>query len=415
MSLYRIVALSTAAALVLPLQANPTDSAGPGGVARVAELEAQLEVQLEKARRAQEEAEAARLRHHARAEAVDARAELLAEKEAALRADIGPAAHDKFAHVLRSDAAEKSIQIEAGGVVKLDPLPKLDFSQAFGEGRAGLTEWSRSPLVLWEQIYETSHMLATFDYVGAFEVVNITVTSDSGFSLNVTHGPLRGHNLCLNHLGVDSGHKRPWRSLSWPRRTRDFVIGSLTAAWSSAAADNPWLGLLGAPGPSGEADLHSWQSCSFTVSRAREFAFQVTGDVTVTSEPVVDEMRVLFQLTALVILLNADQIATSFLVYCTSGAFLGSLLLTVVLVVLALKRIDNNRKGVPLVFVAFGGLWKGIGLFWDAYWKYVALLYGLAAVFGWLYCYRACPTITNDAQLQVGLNGVCLLNREPVG
>eukprot|EP01049_Picozoa_sp_SAG25_P005840 SAG25_NODE_413_length_8292_cov_7.450629_9_plen_57_part_01 len=55
-------------------------------------------------------------------------------------------------------------------------------------------------------------------------------------------------------------------------------------------------------------------------------------------------MRVLYQLLSLALLVNAEQISQSLVVYYTGGALAGVMLLSGVLVYWLMSRVDNNRK-----------------------------------------------------------------------
>eukprot|EP01047_Picozoa_sp_COSAG01_P064849 COSAG01_NODE_8654_length_2706_cov_17.270232_2_plen_143_part_00 len=99
-------------------------------------------------------------------------------------------------------------------------------------------------------------------------------------------------------------------------------------------------------------------------------------------------MRVLYQLLSLALLVNAEQISQSLVVYYTGGALAGVMLLSGVLVYWLMSRVDNNRKSGAILVVVGGGAWQLVTSFWHRYWLHVLGLYAASAVFGFSYCYR---------------------------
>ena len=210
--------------------------------------------------------------------------------------------------------------------------------------------------------------------------MNITIHEEGKpFKITVTEGNLKGRDLCMNRHGRDEFGDSPWARLSLPRRFTESVFDSVRAAWSSSSADVMWKGLSGStPGT-------HWTVCSFTVSQYEEFSLLVEGDgasVDVNSERVVDQLRVLYQLLSLALLLNAEYISQSLFVYCTTGAAIGVVFYTAALVYWLMNRVDNNRKSIPLAVALGGGLSHIAVSFWHHCWLYVLGLYVSASIFG---------------------------------
>jgi hypothetical protein len=310
---------------------------------------------------------------------------------------------------LSTTEVSRGVGVSAGRGISFSPAPKLDIWRAFaGESLGSI--WS-NPRRLVDQLYEVARALLTYDYVGVFMVTNVTITAaqpGGSFEIEVVDGSPRGRQLCLNHVGVDSSGKIPWSSLSWSQRAVDSVasnvaalsVGAVGLEWRSDAASS-WVG--------GNLD-NSWRKCSFVIPRTRGFSFKVTGaDVMLSSEPTTDRLTMLYQVTALALLFNAEFISESFLLWCTGGVLAGGALLTGVMLLYILRTSDNNRKSVPLLVILFGGLWKALGAFWDKYWHLIAGIYALSASFGCYYCYTHPLKSAGQATLRTALVCFALL------
>jgi|EP01047_Picozoa_sp_COSAG01_P064850 hypothetical protein len=180
-----------------------------------------------------------------------------------------------------------------GAVSHLRTSAKLDVLAAFRDGGgAGPAGWLDAPYTLVRQAAAALRTAATFDYLGTLKVVNVTITSSSSssssseasatqrpFRVEVTEGPLRGREVCLNSHGRDGAGRKPWAKLSLPWRFGHAVLELLAAAWSgTSVAGSSWLGAAlssSGVGDGGAEQPRRWSVCSFTVSRTEPFAFRV--------------------------------------------------------------------------------------------------------------------------------------------
>ena len=278
------------------------------------------------------------------------------------------------------------LSIGIGGMVRLETAAGLD---AWGLlGSLFPTELSANSYTL--QVKTAVHKLASFDFMGAFKVVNVTITAshpDAPFQVEVLQGPKKGRDVCFNHRGLDSNGIRPWANLPLPHKLTYAMADTVAAMWENG--DSETKGLIGRKMHESLRQNISWTKCTFTVTRYSPVILKVTGaQVTVATESVLDQMRLVYQAAAMALLLNAEMISESMVVWCTSGAAVGSLVLTILIVVMLFRKVDNNRRGVPILIVLGGGVWQLFHSFWHQYWQYVVGLYVLTAMFGCYYCYR---------------------------
>lgn len=278
------------------------------------------------------------------------------------------------------------LSIGIDGMVRLETAPGLDAWALLGS----LFPKELSASSYTSQVKAAVHQLAAFDFMGAFRVINVTITAsrrDAPFQVEVLQGPKRGRDVCFNQRGRDSNGDRPWATLPLPHKVTYALADSVAAMWENG--DSETKGLIGRKMHESLRQNISWTECTFTVTRYSSVTLKVTGaQVNVATESVYDQMRVLYQAAAMALLLNAEMISESLVVWCTSGAAVGSLVLTILIVVMLFRKVDNNRRGVPILVVLGGGVWQLFRSFWHQYWQYVVGLYLLTALFGCYYCYR---------------------------
>jgi hypothetical protein len=268
-------------------------------------------------------------------------------------------------------------------MVRLEKTPGLD-----GWGFLGSLYPKASNYT--SEVKAAARELASFDFFGALTVVNVTITAaqrDAPFQVEVMQGPKKGRDVCFNQRGRDANGARPWADLPFSRKVTYALADTVAAMWENSDSDT--TGLIGRKVHESLRQDINWTECSFTVTRYSAVTIKVTGaQVTVSTENVFDQMRILYQVAAMALLLNAEMISESLVVWCTSGAAAGSLVLTVLIIVLLFRKVDNNRRGVPILVVLGGGVWQLLSSFWHQYWQYVIGLYVLTGLFGCYYCYR---------------------------
>jgi hypothetical protein len=283
-------------------------------------------------------------------------------------------------------AGDDPLLIDTDGMVRLEPAVGLDGWTLLGSLYP--VEWRASSYA--GQVMEAAHELARFDFLGAFRVVNVTISAaspDAPFRVEVLQGPKKGRDVCFNQRGRDSDGARPWADLPFPRKVTYAMADSVAAMWEDSESESK--GFIGRRVHESLRQDISWSECSFTVTRYSQVTLKVTGAaVTVATESVYDQMRVVYQATAMALLLNAEMVSESLVVWCTSGAAAGSVVLTILIVIMLFRKVDNNRRGVPILVVLGGGVWQLLSTFWQQYWQYVLGIYALTGLFGCIYCYR---------------------------
>lgn len=290
------------------------------------------------------------------------------------------------AQVPSLNVGDKPLSVGIGGMVRLEKVAGLD-------GWALIESLYPTDLRISSyasQVKDSARELATFDFFGAFRVVNVTISaarSDSSFQVEVLQGPNKGRDVCFNQRGRDINGARPWAELPFPNKVTYAMADSVAAMWENADSDA--TGLIGRRLHDSLRQDINWTVCSFTVTRYSSVTLKVTGaEVNVATEAQYDQMRVLYQAAAMALLLNAEMVSESLVVWCTSGAAAGSVVLTILVVIMLFRKVDNNRRGVPIVVVLGGGIWQLLRSIWQQYWQYVVGLYVLTALFGCIYCYR---------------------------
>jgi len=247
-----------------------------------------------------------------------------------------------------------SLFVDPGSSVDLDWSPPLDLL-ALLEGDDG---WMGGNYL--GRARDVGLALAGFDYPGAFRVVNITVRSDAPFQVIVTDGQKKGRDVCFNQRGRDVHGDSPWAKLPFPRKVTYSLADSVAAMWEHAGSDSTsWLGRKVQQSLLQEA---SWLECSFTVSRFRPITFRVDGSAAeISAATVRDDLRILSQATSMALLLNAEMVSESMVVWCSSGVFGGSVLLTILIVIMVMKKVDNNRRGCSRRFGTRAPLLRATG------------------------------------------------------
>lgn len=302
---------------------------------------------------------------------------------------------------------DQPLLIDVDGMVKLEPTPGLD-------GWALLapldpSAWRTGGSYL-SKLQAAGRAVGGFDFIGAFGVVNVTIRAaspDAPFQLEVLAGPKKGRDVCFNQHGVDFEGGKPWSELPFPRKVTYSMADTVAAMWESSDSESQgWVG----------KKVHDslrqdvlWSECTFTVTRYSPVTLKVTGGaVEVETGNVREQMRLVYQATAMALLINAEMISESLLVWCTSGAAAGSVVLSVLIVVYMFRKVDNNRRGVPILAVLGGGVWQLISSFWYQYWQYILALYAITGIFGCYYCYRHPLGETSTAMFSFMLQAVAL-------
>ena len=286
---------------------------------------------------------------------------------------------------------------------------------------------------------------------------------EEAFAFEVKGGSLDGHDhssLCLNEAGKVSDGSKPWNELKFSERQLRYLRAQLEVFMSKILAS----GMLGSIF---RKDEHAWVDCAFKASQYEEFTIETKKKVHLFHEPrptlmqglelprsvddalplplkfvkklrafdysgifqvseirvryaedgrslamekkvVPDNTRMGWELIALVILLVAPGIANSFVVWCMAGGFGGGFILSLLIVMMVMRKAKHNTA----VGVGFGLFVPALGsvlhIFWDTMQEPIMWAYGTAMFGGVVYCYRNEPAKKSKDVLQYVLQGLAL-------